>query len=88
MVSRKKWLPIINSLNNFDGSKKSNLNILESADDSYKIKKEGNASYSPSSSLIGLESGFHNELAGLRQAPFDSFSEWFTGLSDLNRKKI
>jgi hypothetical protein len=80
--------PITNILNNFDGSKKSNLNILKSADELSIIKKEGNASYSTSSSLSGLESDLHNELAGLRHAPFDSFSNWFAGLSDSNKQRI
>ena len=89
MPSKKILRPIINILDIFDGySKKSDLNILKSTDDSSIIKKEGNASYSTSSSFIGLESGFHNELEGLGHAPFDSFLNWFAGLSDLNRARI
>ena len=32
--------------------------------------------------------GFSYELAGLRHVPFDSFSNWFLGLSDLNKQDI
>jgi hypothetical protein len=89
MPSKKILRPIINILDITDGySKKSDLNILKSTYDSSIIKKAGNASYSTSSSFIGLESGFHNELEVLGHAPFDSFLNWFAGLSDLNRARI
>ena len=89
LPSRKKWLPITNNLNDSRGySSQCNLNYFNLGNDLFISEKAINASGSTLSSLSGLESSFRNELADLRQAPFDSFSEWFTGLSDLNRKKI
>lgn len=75
------YRPISNTSNNFGG-------YSSQGDGSSTIKIASNASDLSSSSLSGLQSGVHNELVGLRHAPFDSFSNWFTGLSDVNREKI